>query len=1127
MFTLHERPAGESTRPAPAACRGTSCLSLAALVLLFAAHGASVARAADAALPLFDAAASSGALLPTAAAAPGVVHVKRQRAVEPAWPSLRSLDSSESAHVRLNLFPDADLVAELRVVERSGAGSFSARGALADVPHGYVLLIVRQEIVVGKIAAPGIGTFEIRPLADGRLVVRELDDTSGEGRSCGMVAEHANRRPESGAANSGSSGERGGGSCDSVTTLRGYAADPANQADMMVYYNNAALTAAGGVSQIEALIDLAVLDANTAYTSSQINMQITVVRKALIAYNEVPDAVTNLDRLALPNDGFLDQVYPERDQYGADLVSLWVGNTISAGGVAYYPWQLWPNDNGQSGFSVMREDNATLLTLAHEVGHNFGCQHDRLTNPTGGWYPFSYGYREPGNVWKTIMAYPPGTTVPYFSNPNLNYSGPLGNPGPLGVPGENPASSCDNARTHNLNAFTIANFRPSTVTPTPPSRIYVRKTAPPGGNGSSWGTALREVQDGINLAVRARGAVSEVWVAAATYKPDAGTNDRERHFRPVEGVTIYGGFAGTESLLSQRNIAANPTFLSGDIGVPLDPSDNCYHVVRMEDVGPTAVMDGFIIREGSANGGFYPFNHGAGLLGVCTGGVFRNCRFQDNVSAYVGGGGHINSSNPQFVDCVFEFNNAQYGGALDVFESDATFLRCRFEANEAVWGGGGLHLYTADATVTDTDFVGNFADYGGGLVSFSGGAVLNGCTFDGNEARVGGGGDVSGAGERRFDGCTYTDNTSTWGAAMSIGGAGVTTTFESCDFLGNHATDNGAPGTGLGAVIVTTDVDATIRNCRFSGNTAGFGPGGLGVFDASATVERCTFENNQAWYGAAAWNDNNPLAVYRYCGFYGNEATFGGGGMHNAAMADNVFLEGCVFSGNRAPQNVGGGVWNANDSHPTLIHCTFAGNSAGFGGPAIFDTDSGVRLQNSIVWNGVNGIAGSNNNPTATYTDVQGGMAGLGNKNVNPLFVDANGADNVVGTPDDNLALSAGTGCIDAANNSFSNLGITLDFAGNPRFVDDPGTPNTGQADARPVSDMGAYEYQPPALDGDMNCDGAVTVSDIGGFVLALTNPSAYAIQFPTCSINNADVNDDSAITVSDIGPFVALLTGG
>ena len=63
-------------------------------------------------------------------------------------------------------------------------------------------------------------------------------------------------------------------------------------------------------------------------------------------------------------------------------------------------------------------------------------------------------------------------------------------------------------------------------------------------------------------------------------------------------------------------------------------------------------------------------------------------------------------------------------------------------------------------------------------------------------------------------------------------------------------------------------------------------------------------------------------------------------------------------------------------------------------------------------------------------------------------------------------------------------------------------------------------------LPGDMNCDGAVSVGDIGSFVLALTNPAEYALQFPNCPISNADLSGDGAVTVSDIGPFVALLTG-
>ncbi len=61
-------------------------------------------------------------------------------------------------------------------------------------------------------------------------------------------------------------------------------------------------------------------------------------------------------------------------------------------------------------------------------------------------------------------------------------------------------------------------------------------------------------------------------------------------------------------------------------------------------------------------------------------------------------------------------------------------------------------------------------------------------------------------------------------------------------------------------------------------------------------------------------------------------------------------------------------------------------------------------------------------------------------------------------------------------------------------------------------------------LPGDMNCDGAVDNADIDGFVLALTDPAAYAIAYPGCDINHADVNGDNSVDNGDIDAFVDLL---
>ena len=63
-------------------------------------------------------------------------------------------------------------------------------------------------------------------------------------------------------------------------------------------------------------------------------------------------------------------------------------------------------------------------------------------------------------------------------------------------------------------------------------------------------------------------------------------------------------------------------------------------------------------------------------------------------------------------------------------------------------------------------------------------------------------------------------------------------------------------------------------------------------------------------------------------------------------------------------------------------------------------------------------------------------------------------------------------------------------------------------------------------LVGDMNGDGVVSVGDIAGFVLALTNPAAYPATYPDGCLESADINCDGVVSVGDIGPFVALISG-
>ncbi|MBL8881031.1 MAG: hypothetical protein JNG88_18095 [Phycisphaerales bacterium] len=88
--------------------------------------------------------------------------------------------------------------------------------------------------------------------------------------------------------------------------------------------------------------------------------------------------------------------------------------------------------------------------------------------------------------------------------------------------------------------------------------------------------------------------------------------------------------------------------------------------------------------------------------------------------------------------------------------------------------------------------------------------------------------------------------------------------------------------------------------------------------------------------------------------------------------------------------------------------------------------------------------------------------------------------------------------------------------------------PNNSVTEAG-VDDVRAYyiRCESTVLTGDLNCDGEVNNFDIDPFVLALTDPDAYAAAFPDCDASAADINDDGVVNNFDIDPFVALLTGG
>lgn len=350
-------------------------------------------------------------------------------------------------------------------------------------------------------------------------------------------------------------------------------------------------------------------------------------------------------------------------------------------------------------------------------------------------------------------------------------------------------------------------------------RYHVRQNASGANDGANWQDAFTDLHAALNVSHPG----DTIWVAAGTYVTSP-TGDRSVSFQLKSGIRVYGGFAGTETALSERDWVAHPTILSGAIS-GIYHVDDARHIMFVANPDSNTTVDGLVFKNGFSDSN-NSLQGGAALFVLAEDSIFwksemriRNCRFDINRTTKAGGAVRVSCHDADFTlfeNCIFNYNDAEAGGAVAVnaYRIFTQFIDCQFFQNEAESGGGAV--------------------------------FLNG-TFN----------------AARFMGCHFEKNTSAkfGGGAVLHEGAGLpgkSISYSNCHFVENWCpivNNNNAAGGALYLRILGGADTVSMEHCVFSKNKSFVGAAVVCNLENSAGVhfnlQHCSFEGNDSWLGAA------------------------------------------------------------------------------------------------------------------------------------------------------------------------------------------------------------------------------------------------------------------------------------
>ncbi|MGJ1286463.1 MBG domain-containing protein [Sphingobacterium spiritivorum] len=381
--------------------------------------------------------------------------------------------------------------------------------------------------------------------------------------------------------------------------------------------------------------------------------------------------------------------------------------------------------------------------------------------------------------------------------------------------------------------------------------LYVKQGS--AGNGSSWANAAPELAAPL-LAAKTNAAIKQIWVAKGTYKPKyrpdnlngTNPNDRDNAFLMVKDVKLYGGFAGTETDIGQRDfsIATNTTTLSGDLGTASDISDNAYHVVISVGAVGTAELNGFTLTGGNAdaasnisvNGNQVLRSRGGGMYNYSSSPTLSNVTLSNN-TATLGGGMYNYSSSPTLSNVTLSNNTATLGGGMYNYNSSPALSNVILSNNTATYYGGGMYNYNSSPALSNVTLSNNTAPFGGGMLNYNSSPTLSSVTISNNTA---------------------------------TNGAGIYNNISSL----------------------------TISQSKFAGNTAADAGGAVYNLNASVKVNNSSITGNKANWGGAVFKEGGGTDIFLNCTIAGNYAGSDGGGINTKTSNNTTNLINTIVYGN-------------------------------------------------------------------------------------------------------------------------------------------------------------------------------------------------------------------------------------